>query len=351
MLRDSMDLDDEGRAKRLWEVNELLKKNGFEHDHGNIQKSETPYTRNYYIPILYLEGFFSIDISNSFLRFANLRCAYLLKANLEKSDLWCANLQSANLLRANLNSANLSGVNFRGAVLERTSFVDAKFRGAIIGSSKTLDENEEPQIELTEFTNVSFLPSKWKLLKQNRWKDLKRLIFYRWSYTDFANIDIDNSVTKHSGDLYRYVKDQQFLYSFKNNNPVTYWLWRVSSDCGGSILLIAFWAFIVISIFALLYSLPFPYSPPAIISEGLSIDITMTGHAVDPRNLGDYFQSLHPLPKWFFVSFDIFTSFGIRGTYPLNTFGLFLVITETILGYVTLGLLISVLTNKFARRS
>ena len=115
---------------------------------------------------------------------------------------------------------------------------------------------------------------------------------------------------------------------------------------------VAFWALLAIILFAWAYcTLPWFVPCPGWMPGWISNIVTMSGNAIDPVGLKTYAPDLAPWARWFFVSFDIFTNLGIRNTHPQNTMGVILVFIETVLGYVTLGLLISVLTNKFARRS
>ncbi len=46
-----------------------------------------------------------------------------------------------------------------------------------------------------------------------------------------------------------------------------------------------------------------------------------------------------------------FTNLGIRPTITLSTWGIIVVICERIVGFVSLGLLVSITANKYARRA
>jgi hypothetical protein len=52
---------------------------------------------------------------------------------------------------------------------------------------------------------------------------------------------------------------------------------------------------------------------------------------------------------WF--SFDIFASLGVRRVFPVNIPAYLLVFAETVLGFIALAALISIMLDKFARRS
>ena len=74
------------------------------------------------------------NLSDAYLRganlsYANLSDAYLRGANLSYANLSGANLSDVNLSDANLSDANLSGVNLRGANLSDANLSDAYLRG------------------------------------------------------------------------------------------------------------------------------------------------------------------------------------------------------------------------------
>lgn len=173
-----------------------------------------------------------------------------------------------------------------------------------------------------------------------------------WFFTDFRDVDTNGVGFSGAMDLERYINDQQYLIRFRYMHKMGYFLWNLLSNCGGSIWRVAFWALLAIVGFAALYgTLPWPNHAPSLVPDWL----IMHGPAVNPNayGLANAMESSN-LPgwaMWFFVSFDIFTNLGIRSTQPLNVVGVFLVFIETILGYVSLGLMISVFANKFARRA
>ena len=72
----------------------------------------------------------SANLSDAYLRGANLSSANLRGANLSGANLSDANLSSANLSGANLSDANLSSANLRGANLSGANLSSANLRGA-----------------------------------------------------------------------------------------------------------------------------------------------------------------------------------------------------------------------------
>ncbi len=277
----------------------------------------------------------------------HLEGAILREVHLEGAILWKARLEGTNLRVAHLEEAYLMETHLEGADL---SFVSVgKIEKLSEDCNLSSDRLEELSGKPTTFDSTEFLP-KWRdlLLPRPQLKKMIRLNFNRWFYTDFTSVRIDDADTVQAGDLYRYVKDQQFLYRFKDRHPIIYWLWKIFTDCGGSMAVVAFWAFLIIWAFAGIYAnAPFE-TPQWLLTFIPDFLIVNTGEGLIQQ---DKLMNVSPIFRWFFVSFDVFTNLGIRNMNPLNDAGVVVVFFETVMGYVTLGMLISVLTSKYARRS
>ena len=204
----------------------------------------------------------------------------------------------------------------------------------------------------TSFGNNVFLPKYRDLLKREEWKSVNNLLKNRWFYTNFDGVRIDDADTVSAPDLRRYVHDQQFLKNLRENYPKLYNFWNRTTNCGWSALRVAFWSMLAIILFAILYAAPheIPNWVPTWIADFLP-KMPESQRLVDPQAFSSNYPLLPDWAKWFFVSFDIFTNLGIRNTNPQTVWGVFAVFLETIAGFTSLGLLISVLTNKYARRS
>ena len=101
-----------------------------------------------------------------------------------------------------------------------------------------------------------------------------------------------------------------------------YYLWWITSDCGRSITR---WCALVM-----------------ILALGFAWLYTLVG--VD---FGDYQTSLSPL----YYSIVTLTSLGYGDVVPTSIAGQLLAMLEVILGYVMLGGLLALFTNKIARRA
>lgn len=139
----------------------------------------------------------------------------------------------------------------------------------------------------------------------------------------------------------RYVADQQFTRAFNQANPLLGKLWRWSSDYGRSLTLWALWSLFFAFLFALAY-MPLPAWMPTWIQHW-----TPRFH----QSTGTY--SGEPLTFWncFYFSIVTFTTLGFGDIVADNTTARFLVALEVIFGYLMLGGLISIFSNKLASRS
>ncbi len=293
-----------------------------------------------------------VHMENASLVNAHLEVASLWGAHLEGAMLAEAHLEGATLCEVHLEEANLHDAHLEGALLWKSSFDGARLDWIRVGKLEALDPECELPEKLrtqlpdrkTSFVNTEFLPS-YKdfftgafecrnirhFLKTARWKDLWCFWTERWFYTDFQGVRIDDADTVLAADLHRYVRDQQYLYVFRHRHLIGYKCWKWLAGCGDNIWLLAFWSLFVIVFFAVVYWLPL----------GM----------INAQAYGEDYSSIWEPLKWFFISFDIFSNLGVRATHPQTSFGVFVVFLETTLGFVALGTLIAVASNKWVRRS
>ena len=338
---------------------------------------ENSYLTNAHMEYTYL---ISAHLENALLDGANLEYAKLRHCHLEGSFLYMTNLDHADLFHAYLQGANLTGASLKGAKLSNVS-VSTLTLDHFSEDCKLSPEDKENMTKLpikTIFKDTKYLPlwrehvfekidlkRLWKRkktlsilsnirenvkFKRIYWKDLGRHIFSRWFYTKFLLVNIDDADTIMAKDLYRYVNDQQFLYLFKINHPWIYRIWKLFSDCGGKLSIVAFWSIVFVLIFAVLY-MTLPCQAPEFLKSILPNWMFVAEKPVNPTVFNEVGNSLGGFWKWLFVSFDIFSNLGIRSTHPQNPLGVILILSESVLGFMMLGMLISVLSNRFARRS
>jgi len=384
-------------ARRVNQANQLLRQNDF--PPVEIEKTvyigikNSPVKTAIYIPGLDLRGVpldLTKDLSGIVLtgshlegihiESTNLDCAHLESANLDRAEIHYSSMQYSNFTEASLNgivchSVDLQYATMRGTKLLGSIVVDSKLEGSdfsycifgeisIVSSDPRLIATEDGRLvpkkqkRITTFARCSYLPlwrdhfitkqyhidleniekgkldevQKKKYRIEIRRENFQKHIKNRWFYTLFEKVRIDDADTTLALDLKRYVQDQQYLYRFKQTHPYIYWFWKFFSDCGGKLSVVFFWSLVFIGLFALLYGL-IPSQP------------------INPEPFFRYSENLPAFWKWIYVSFDIFSNLGIRSTYPNNPLGVILMICESIFGFMMLGMLISVLANRFARRS
>ena len=219
--------------------------------------------------------------------FSNLKNAILIQADLRKACCIESNMEGANLLNANIEGSILLNVNMEGA-------------------------------------NVSGV-------KYNR-------------YGKYRAIRV--STCYGSPRFKRFAQDQDFIEELREESfggKVLYYLWLVFTDCGRSFFPLLLWSASIIIFFGIAYA---DYSIPSFLSwipnnvKDLLVDI-------NPKiRLQYYGSSFTP----YYFSVVTFTTLGFGDVVPINKSGEIWVTIEVVLGYVMLGLLISILSDKIARR-
>ncbi|MBC8236474.1 hypothetical protein H8E77_43565 [bacterium] len=158
-------------------------------------------------------------------------------------------------------------------------------------------------------------------------------------YIDSQNID--GMFNPH---FKRYVADQLYTESLKQSHRFIYWLWQISSNCGRSLSLWAFWSLIISLIFGLLYA---DIPCPSFLSD------TFIGDFLDWADPEIYIDE-HTANNWFtgfYFSIVTFTTLGFGDVKPADGAGQFWITLEVVVGYIMLGILIGIGLNKIARRS
>lgn len=229
------------------------------------------------------------DLTDSRLFQASLKKASFGGARLENADLRLADLEEANIQKADLSFTDFTRANLRGADLSESDVFQAIF----------------------VYTNLS----------GSRLKRIQRFERANWIGADITDIDL------HGAHLVRrFIMDENYLHEFRSKSKFSeflYRIWWLTSDCGRSFLRWAGWTGLVVVLFAFLFGL---------------VDIQYGLH--DSSFLTRLYYSVVTL-----------TTLGYGDIVPLSATGKVLVILEVILGYLTLGGLISILANKMARRA
>jgi hypothetical protein len=151
--------------------------------------------------------------------------------------------------------------------------------------------------------------------------------------------------TAYGNDLFkRFAKDRSYIESFKKVHPKAAKAWRYFTDYGQSIGLVSCWGLL----FALCFACSFYLTelvPDFVITYFSNTDFG-AGPVLSFKGGG-----LNSPFTYIYFSVVTFTTLGFGDITPTWWFPRLLVILEVILGYCTLGLLISILANKVARRA
>ncbi len=289
-----------------------------------------------------------VDLSGSDLSGANLKGAKLFKANLRNVNLKNANLEGAELSGADLSGAHLENVNASGAgfgmaKMVKTNLFNAnlenatltmadlsgskmlccRFTGARLREAKIIDadltnadlRNADMSLSVVKgsnFTNADMRGARIRLI--SGYEKAK------WIGVDIRDINFSGAYM-----MRRFIMDQNFLKEFKERNRLTriiYYLWLITSDCGRSMIRWWCWSILLITVFGVLYSI-------------VGVDY------------GEHKTWLSP----FYYSVVTFTTLGYGDVVPASLLAQMIAIVEVTVGYIMLGGLLSIFTNKMARRA
>lgn len=237
---------------------------------------------------------------------ADFSDAYLAEAEFTGADLRGASLVSANLTEANLSDANLTGADLSGANL-----AGADIRGA----------------DLCE-VNIA----------EARLHDVHYDSFAKMSGHFFGIRGFDSCYGNAL--LVRDAQDQDYLATLKRSID------RTPSPRLRRAKQIAFSAWSIINFGRSL-------ARPAIYALGLALafgGLYSFDRAFD-WGLIDYSRSAESPISPFYYSIVTYTTLGFGDITPNNWLGEIIVVAEVVMGYTTLGLLLSILANRVARQS
>ncbi len=232
-------------------------------------------------------GFGQADLRGAHLFGADLREASLTRANLEGADLGCVDLRNGRLREANLRRARLTEADLRHADFSLSDVAGACFQNADLRGSR-----------------------------------LRRIRGFKKA--DWMGVDIRNINFAGAYLMRREIIDQNFIREFRNYNWLTsllYWPWWLTCDCGRSMVRWCFWIGVQVVFFAWLY--------------------TLTG-----IDYGRYPTPLSPL----YFSVVTLTTLGYGDVVPTTPAAQLVAMAEVTTGYMMLGGLLSIFSNKLARR-
>jgi len=280
--------------------------------------------------------FFSSDLERANLKMCSLAGAEMASSNLSSASLYKCDLkrtifQEAKLVRAALSDSDCAGADFRGADLSGVNFSGANLTGANFMHANL----EKAVMHGANITSIdcrycNFTGVDLTLTKFGGYRTMKDR-FYGVRGIDSC---FGNAV------FIRDVKDQDYIDTLRisieaQSGGFTKWLqlalfraWGLI-DHGRSLAKVGFYAVIVSTIYGLIYT------------ADMNLDWGMM----------DYSNSAQTWFTPFYYSLVTYTTLGYGDVTANSLVGEMLVISEVVVGYFTLGLLLSILANTVARRS
>jgi hypothetical protein len=321
--------------------------------------------------------------------------AYLQGAKLKSANFQGANFAGADFKEAKFDSANLQGASLYNARLQGTDLHNANFRDADLSRIKYTTSVRLPDAlknllikllgwrkfddhlyDLAAIFNLIFIPiayccilavvpCQWMKIflpflpvvvplillnslyqnlltdseKAEILKDLPPSRKQRFMERLIAPTLWRGAMVESIGScdplVLKYIKDQSWLEAKLEESKKSWWsrlwmfLWGISSGYGSNIWLWMFWSLFI----ALSYGATYWLAGDNLVK----IVVNLPG---DPG----WF-------KYFYFSIVTFTTLGFGDVLPVSGLGEFIVATEVIAGYMMLGGLISIFTNKLARLS
>lgn len=224
------------------------------------------------------------------------------KTRLFNAQLSDATLTKADLTEADLRHANLQGVRMRESLLVRADCAEADFRGA--------------DMSLSNFSGAIMNNAD---MRNARLRMVKGYEGAKWYGVDIRDINFAGAYR-----LRRFVVDENYLKEFRDANKlnsIIYKIWRITSDCGRNFGLWCLWILGIILLFSIFYAF-------------VGVDY------------GKYDNWIGP----FYYSVVTITTLGYGDVVPATPLARIVSICEVFIGYIMLGGLLSIFTNKMARR-
>ncbi len=229
------------------------------------------------------------------------------------ADLREVNAVGARLTNSSWSEARFDRANFGGAVLE-----GGRFRGANLSSAEFVHANlsgcdlEEATLDRTSFHLAD--------LHGCRLSDVKDYKTANWIGVNVLDVDFHGAYL-----VRRHLMDENYLHEFRRQSrfsAVLYWIWWATSDCGRSLLRWTVWVGALIVAYGMAY---------------MVVDV----------DFGDHETAFSPI----YYSVSTLTTMGYGGAAPASLPAQLLAVSETLLGYVGLGGLLSIFVQKMARRA
>jgi len=284
---------------------------------------------------------------------ANFDGATLYKAKLDDAEFLGTTFRNANLsecsaIKTGFGMTDLEGANYFNSRLEDSSFVDAQVRKADFRAAKMarsrfleadLEQSDFSQADLTDVdfreTNIDGADFSRTILNGAHLRDVRNYKQAIWIGADIRDIDFSGAYL-----VRQHIIDENFLHEFRNQDKVhsaLYFVWKLTSDCGRSMVRWGLFLAINVLLFAGIYWGIDQWMPPA---EPLASHLTKIGEEGLPGGFIPYI----------YYSVVTFTTLGYGDVSPQTVVGQIILIIHISIGYLGLGALLSILATKFALR-
>ncbi len=242
----------------------------------------------------YMSDFSGARLQGTKLATASLEGAHLSGAQLDNMDLSGVDLSGADLTDTNLHNTTLRDASLARANLARAVLTDADVSGANLASANLA----EARVDGIRYD------------RNTRFRGIRAFSCYG------------------SSRFKRFAEDQDFIEEFRESHPGFYWIWFLLTDCGRSMSRVVVWSVAFILLFSAIY-FALGNAAFAVSADGLTWSLFTTTY----------------------YSVVTFTTLGFGDITPNTQLAAGVVMIEVIVGYVMLGILISILATKVARRS
>jgi len=270
---------------------------------------------------------FQADLRGANFQDANLEGAELSAANLEGANFDGANCRRAGFGRANLNHASLFQTNLEEASFSQASLIGANLHCVNLNHSR-LREADLSHADLSEadlrYADISMSIVVKTTFRNADLRHLRLRMIRGFKTADWIGVDI-RDINFAGGYMVRQeIIDQNFIMEFRSYSKLSslvYYPWYITCDCGRSMFRWCCCIGFLLIVFSYLYTL-------------VGIDY------------GPYTTAISPL----YFSVVTMTTLGFGDALPKSIAAQILTMIEVSTGYIMLGGLLSIFSNKLARR-
>lgn len=273
-------------------------------------------------------SFFKTEIINCTFVGANLSGVECSGARIAESNFSEALLESVGLGSATVSETQFFNARFIHASLTNAQFVDCDFRCSDFYKARIADAKlhscdfTQSKMEECNMSDTSVAHSLFNdvSLMGSIIRGIHDYTSAKWIGTDIRNINFAGAYH-----LRRHIQDENYIFEFKNRSSihkVYYSIWAFTSDCGRSLMRWMILILIQIAFFTYIYTI---------------VDV----------DYGKYESTISPL----YYSIATMTTLGYGDVVPASGAAQMIASLQVVFGYIMLGGLLSILTNKLARRA